>query len=67
MPTTSDLRIRVSEEQRRRIKNISQQLGFLTISDYIRFVVLQDDLSLHSKINLILEKLNRVEVAKNGK
>jgi hypothetical protein len=58
METTSgDLRIRISKRQKEMLKNIAESKGFSTLSSYVRAQIF-DDLSLHSKINKIINLLS---------
>ena len=55
-PTTGDVRIRVSQEQKQQLLNLSEANGYRSLSDYVRSKIF-DDLSIHRKLNEIINKL----------
>lgn len=61
--TTGDLRIRVSQEQKDRIKNNAEALGYKNISDYTRSILLNHDLDTKMKINEILKYIRELAEA----
>jgi hypothetical protein len=64
MPTTSDLRIRITPEQKRCLLQLVESSGFKSVSDYARARLFGFEFSLDKKINRILELL---EGGKNEK
>lgn len=57
MSTTGDVRIRLTKNQKERLRNLSEGSGHKTLSDYCRSKFFEDDMSLHKKLNKILEIL----------
>lgn len=58
MSTTTDIRIRLTSEQRRRLKNFAEAHG-LSVSEYVRQKVFSHDFSLDIKLNEILTLLKK--------
>lgn len=54
--TTSDIRIRLSRRQKEQLLNLAEADGFRSVSNYVRSRVF-DDLSIHKKLNEIINKL----------
>lgn len=55
--TTGDIRIRISVDQKKQLRNLVEASGFRTLSDFCRFKIFDGDLAIHSKINKILKIL----------
>lgn len=61
MVTSQDIRIRLSKDQKQRLKNLAEAHGHKTISDFVRSKIFDDDLALHKKINKVIELLEQAE------
>lgn len=59
MTTTGDIRIRVSEGQKAQLRNLAEANGFRTLSDFVRSKIFDNDLAVHTKLNKILERLEK--------
>lgn len=55
--TTGDLRIRISSKQKEILLNVAKVKGYSTISAYVRSKIFEDDLTVHEKLNRILQRL----------
>jgi len=62
MVTSQDIRIRLSQEQKEQLRNMMEAQGCRNMSEYARRKLFDEDLSLHYKMNKILEILEKLEV-----
>ncbi|MBI2580724.1 hypothetical protein HYV85_02850 [Candidatus Woesearchaeota archaeon] len=54
--TTSDIRIRLTEQQKKQLLNLAEADGSRSLSDYVRSRIF-NDLSIHKKLDEIINKL----------
>lgn len=57
MPKNNELRVKISAQQKELIQNLCEAKGYRSVSDYVRSCVLGEELSIHAKLNRILEQL----------
>ena len=55
--TSDDLRIRVDYTQKVKLQQLAKSEGFSSISEYARHRLLGIDLTLHQKLNAVLNEL----------
>jgi len=68
MPQSRDIRVRVTKDQLDRIKLNAQAKGFKSISSYMRYLCLEYNQHVESKIietNKILKQMNKTEPVKD--
>lgn len=56
--TTSDIRLRMTKEQKTQIVNLAHAQGYQTVSEFVRSKIFDSDLATHNKLNEILNLLS---------
>lgn len=59
--TSDDLRIRIDYTQKVKLRELAKGEGFSSISDYARHRLLGIDLTLHQKLNKVLDELSEIK------
>lgn len=57
MKANRTVKFMVTEEQFQRIKNKAVSKGFVTVSSFIRYLTLEQDLSMEDKLNKVYNKV----------
>ena len=57
MTTVGDLRIRMTKAQKELLKNLAEMNGYPTMTAFAKSKIF-DDLTIHKKLNQILEKIH---------
>lgn len=70
MSTTGELRIRIDQRQKEMLENMASAMGYKTLSDFCRHKIFDGDLSVHTKLNQIIQILRTEQsvpiVLRNG-
>lgn len=65
MPKSRILQVRISPQEHERLQNLAALQGFSKVSGFVRARCLADDLTLHEKVNLILNELKKTKMGGN--